>query len=321
MAKRLFAYKPHVNEVLRTYPENDVNVYNLIDNRKEYIPEVFKYLLVLFSNLNINNSNKYIAKILIAIQDFYECFDMNNIELEKDLVEKLYSLRNNYEYFLEKNEIEANKNINILLDEIDKYLKEKYPQSEIKEKEDIFKLEKQMEEKDKEINDLNMKLNNLESQYDNIKKLNEKKGDNLSLFKKKCDELQEIISKLKAERKELSINLSKAIEERDSLRSQLEENSLNCDVLSSKIEKIESERDRIKNELSVHEKNAETEKNTMIRNTQMDNYIISKIIYDAYSIGDLCAMAYKEGLDYSITEIKQSLTKRKHLLKQQICFV
>ena len=197
MAKRLFAYKAHVNEVLRTYPEKNVSVYNLIDNRKEYIPEVFEYLLELFSNLNINNSNKYIAKILIAIKDFCKCFDMNNIELEKDLIEKMFLLRNNYEYYLEKNKIEVNKNINTLLDEIDKYLKEKYPQSEIKEKEDIFKLEKQMEEKAKEINYLNMKLNNLESQYDNIKKLNEKKGDNLSSFKKKYNELQEIISKLK----------------------------------------------------------------------------------------------------------------------------
>ena len=63
--------------------------------------------------------------------------------------------------------------------------------------------------------------------------------------------------------------------------------------------------------------NAEKEKNENIRNNKLDNYIISKIICDTYSVGDLCAIAYKDGLDYSITEIKESLKRIKSKISIQ----
>ena len=314
MAKRVFAYKLHVNDVLRNYPEKKINVYNLIDNRKEYIPDVFLYLIELFEKLNENNKEKYICKILIAINDFYDCFRANNLTFNENMVKKLYLLEDDYKYFLNKTGSKSNDNVLKILEEIKEKLKKDYPkQEEEKENNDnSYLLERQIKEKEEEIKNLSVKITALEEQNENLKKDLIKKSENMSNLKKKNKELQDQASQINKGLKEELQQLEQLKEENININNELHNEKVKNIFISQKLEENINKNNEYHTLLEEKRRKEEQERTSEIRQNKLDKQVITKLICGEYTISKLCGELWNDGFNYSLTEVKESLRRVKN---------
>lgn len=318
--KKTFAYKLHVNKLLRTYAQSDIDIDTLVDGNIAYINDVFRYLIDLFNQLDINKTNNYVTKLLISIQCMYTYYEKKGKILDEELIKLIREAQSKYNCLVTENNIQLDKNVITLLNQQNDYLNSKYPSN--KEKDNLsnnYKLNQQLVDKDNKIENLNKQLSTKDSLIEQLqRKVERLKRENKTLndYNRKLSEKKQKILKLN---KQLIGQNSCLIDELDF------QNELNTN-LQNKIFILEGENSNLSSKLDVSNKTLEqlnstlkkqqgleTEKEKLkLRKSTIDEYILSKLLYNTYTIDSIFDEIKKEGLDYSREEIKESLQRIKN---------
>lgn len=316
---KVILYKPNVNKILKESPINSIDVYELIQGKSDLADKVFAYLLDLFFGINDKKSDNYIAKLLYSIKIFCDFFTDNQIILSNAHINSLNEIDRKFKYLSNEKLITPNEEMNKSIEEIKKYIKDNYNtelESNTSDKE--YELLQKIEKLEQELHQL---TNQLSDRDITIQQLNSK----IDKLKKNIQQLQQDNKKLNEELNAQNIHNKSLTEENDNLKTRLE-NETNKNIqllninndLNERIKKLNSEIESLSSAVNklnlILSEIAESKKEKVsndLRNQILDDYILSKLLYQKYTLDQICSLINIDQLDYSIEEIKASLKRIK----------
>ena len=320
-----YTYKLQVNKVLSTYPQNKINIYTLTDENFKVVDKVFNYMMELTNNLS-GKTNNYIIKLLIGIKDYLNYYKQIEKEIDRKYLTIIHSLKDIYNNLLNNELKEPDKNIIKLIDEINEYTDKNCPQSDEKDNNQNEKnITQEILEKDKKINELSRDIELLNNRVDSLSN----KVKNADTIKKN---LHKDIKQLHLELEKIKKDNLKLLEKNQLLDNDncyIKElnNTLNNELLNLKDENkrllisittLKEQLKELKQIISEYEKHDKKNQDNLNKAKIIDNLIISKIIYQKYTINQIIDEVRKEQPDYSTTDIKESL---KRISKKMNIFV
>lgn len=294
-------YKFHVNKVLMTYSQSEISVYNLANGDVSIVDNVFSYLLELFTKLDENKTNNYITKILIGIKSFCEYYQEIEEPIDVELITKMRTLEEKYNDLVDQKGIDPDKHITEILTEIKCFIDQNYSfkdesiVSDLSEK--IIKLNDKVSENEEIIKQLSAQI---AKQDHIIKKLNRDKQKSEEDFIGQNNCLKEQLFQKNKQNEYLC-------QQNSDLEEQNKNLSLVLECNDNKIKDLNSTLESILNEKNKAEEEKEKKK---IRENEIDECIILKLINNSYTLDQLLKELNDDN-NYSLGEIKESLTRIK----------
>ncbi len=308
-----------VDNVLKNYLEDEIDIFLLCDEKVEKAQKVFKYLVELYLDINEDSKNEYINKLLTGIISYIEFCNEIKFELSDSDKKIVKNFEKIYCDFVENYNIQLDDNIKKSLEKLKKVLSD----NNLSENERILldkslELTGQVDILQGQVDALNVKIKLYE---DKIGKL-ETKDQKLA---KSNRELNEKVKKLKEEIESLKNENNSLILEKEVLDNKVKDKNVNLDLLEKKIEELNNKNvelsdkivligvqlDEVSDELSKYRKIEEIKN----REQELDNYILSKLFEGEFTIFQLFTMLNEEGYSYTREEISDSLKR----IKKSVC--
>lgn len=264
-------------------------------------------------NKNVKISMKYVTKLVCTIDSFLGWVHEDGIEIEEILLDKIRSLEEYYDDYLNRNEFDIDLEftdgcLKSLLESVNYF----YPKEE--KSESVVQYLVRIDELEKELENLKREYSDIVQRFDSLKE----KLDKQSIeFGKKSSEL--------ARNVQLVENKNKDIEKLNVIINSLNENieSLECSLNSVRSENIELTLYKGKYEEILCElEKVKSEVDSMIKakeeailkenvDKEVESLIYRKLIVEQANINDILDYLDKEGYSLSKNEVYNMLSRMK----------
>lgn len=319
MKCRIDKSKLLVDNILRDYQQDEIDIMVLCDDEIENTQKVFKYLIELFSKINENSTDDYISKILIGIISYIEMCNSIKYEMTDEEKKDLNDFEQIYQEFLKNYNKECNEQIINNLEKINALLEN----NTLSENERLL-LDKNLELKalvellKGKVDALNVKVKLYEDKISKLEAKNNKLDQNNQELNKKIKELKEELKSLKKLYDNLLLdnnNLNQLIDNKnidiESLKNKIAELDETNKKLNEQIISLENELEIVTNRLNEYQKIEETK----TKEQELDNYILSKLFDGEYTLYNLYTILNDEGYFCTKEDISESLKR----IKKYIC--
>ncbi len=218
-----------------------------------------------FANYVIDSFNKeqpslnLLCKMVSTLSSFIGWLRDDEVELDVELVTKLYSIREKYEQYLINSSSERNNKLDELISSFEKDLKNSYTLVEVEEEVTIDEktilaeletLRNELADSEKEITELTTKLTKQTKAWENKKRDNNRLSSKLEESKKNQKKLEDKIKELEKIISQLNENIASLREDRTSYIERY-------DIICSLKDKIQNDYYSLKLEMKAMRKNLE----------------------------------------------------------------
>lgn len=229
MKCRIDKLKLNIENVLRDYQQDEIDILLFCNENILEAQKVFKYLVDFFLNINENSSEDYINKILIGIISYIEMCNRIKYELSDCEKEMIISLKNHYEEYLKKYDTTSD---SIIIDNLDK-IQQLIDNNALSVNERIMmekcmKLSHLVDALEEKIVDLTAQIKIYEEKISKFEVKNNK-------LDKDNQELNKRINNLKEELKSLKKLYDQLLIEKDTLIQSINAKNIDIELLQTKV--------------------------------------------------------------------------------------
>ena len=308
-----------VDNTLKNYTVEEIDIHLLCNEEIEKAEEVFNYLIELINNLKENSKNDYINKIITGIISYIEFCNEVKYELREKDKSSIMKIKEIYQEFLKKYNIESNDNIiekielltttlnNNTLSENERLLLNK----SLELTQTVNNLETELATIIVKAKIYEDKITKLEAKDKRLEKTNNELTKSIKELKVQLQKLQELYDILLKEKESLEQSNIVINKELTSFKNKIEEITSHQEYLKEQVETLEEKLQELTIKLDEYKKIEEKK----FKEQELDQIILSKLFEGEFTIFGLYTMLNNEGCSCTKEELCESLKR----IKTNIC--